>query len=808
MFKNYLKTAWRNLMKNKTFSAIIVMGLAIGIAAFLMIANYLRFEYSFDDFHAKKDRIFRLPMIVTEKGGEPQTFAFTYPAVAPAIKKDFPEVSEVVRFRKRWGIVQHGDEKINESGFIYFADPSVFRIFSFEFQKGAPAQALTHLNDAVISQSTATKYFGNSEALGKTLRFDNEDYVVTGVVKDFPANSHLQFHILLNFNKYIQLTNGNANTSWGWSDFYTYVLLKEGTDANALEAKLPAFAEKYMGGRMKEDGFSVTFKVQPLKDIHTRSVYNYELEGSGNLYYLKYLGIAALLILLISLINHVNLSTAHSLERSREVGVRKVMGATKLQLVRQFLAESFLVNLLGMGIGFLLYSLVLPKFAQLISRNIADLEATGAWFWVAAVTVFMVSTLLAGFYPAFVLSSFQPVKTLKSAAGFSGNNKGSNYLRKALVVLQFTAAIILTGGAIGFYQQLRFMSSRDLGVNIRQTLVLEQTVNQPTGAMSTVESFVNDLGKIPGVRTVSESTDVPGNEVGSSTGFRRINSNDNKSCRTFGIDEKFIPDYGITMVAGRNFDKDQPFNEADSLQVLNVIINETASRILGFGSPDEAIGKMLMQAERTCKVVGVMFDYHQQSLQYSFDPIIYYPARHTDMGMYSLKVETADVPGLVARTKDVWNKRFPGSPFQYFFLDDHFDRQYKNDQVFSSVLWWFTVLSIVIAGLGLFGLSLYSVAKRTREIGVRKVLGATVTQIFLLITRDYLKLVLYAGLVAIPVAAWLLTSWMEDYAFHIDISPGILLYPLVLILLIAVVTVAYQSVKAALANPVNSLRTE
>jgi len=747
-------------------------------------------------------------MIVTEKGGEPQTFAFTYPAVAPAIKKDFPEVSEVVRFRKRWGIVQHGDEKINESGFIYFADPSVFRIFSFEFLKGASAQALTHLNDAVISQSTATKYFGNSEALGKTLRFDNEDYVVTGIVKDFPARSHLQFHILLNFNKYIQLTNGNANTSWGWSDFYTYVLLKEGTDAKALEAKLPAFAEKYMGGRMKEDGFSVTFKVQPLKDIHTRSVYNYELEGSGNLYYLKYLGIAALLILLISLINHVNLSTAHSLERSREVGVRKVMGATKLQLVRQFLAESFLVNMLGMGIGFLLYSLVLPKFAQLISRNIADLEATGASFWIAAVTVFMVSTLLAGFYPAFVLSSFQPVKTLKSAAGFSGNNKGSNYLRKALVILQFTAAIILTGGAIGFYQQLRFMSSRDLGVNIRQTLVLEQTVNQPAGAMSTVESFVNDLGKIPGVRKVSESTDVPGNEVGNSTGFRRVNSNDNKSCRTFGIDEKFIPDYGITMVAGRNFDKDQPFNEADSLQVLNVIINETASRILGFGSPDEAIGKMLMQAERTCKVVGVMFDYHQQSLQYSFDPIIYYPARHTDMGMYSLKVETADVPGLVARTKDVWNKRFPGSPFQYFFLDDHFDRQYKNDQVFSSVLWWFTVLSIVIAGLGLFGLSLYSVAKRTREIGVRKVLGATVTQIFLLITRDYLKLVLYAGLVAIPVAAWLLTSWMEDYAFHIDISPGILLYPLVLILLIAVVTVAYQSVKAALANPVNSLRTE
>ena len=808
MIKNYFKIAWRNLLKNKTFSTINILGLAIGIAAFLLIVNYLRFEYSFDNFNVNKNHIYRVPMVVAETGGKPQTFAFTYPAVAPALKKDFPEVQEAVRFRKRWGIVQHGDQKIIENGMIYYVDPAVFKVFSFQFEKGTPSTAFTQLNDAIITHSTAIKYFGNENPIGRKLHYSDEDYVVTAVLKDVPVNSHIQFHILLNYNKYIQLTNGDANTSWGWSDFYTYLLLKPGANVTALQAQMPAFAERYMGKNMKDDGFKVFFSLQPLKDIHTRSVYDYEFDGSGNFYYLKYLGIAALLILLIALINYINLSTTHSLERSKEVGVRKVVGATKLQLVKQFLAETFLINTFGIIIGFLLFKLALPQFSQLINQNVIDLQTGGWQFWTIIFSIFVLSTLLAGFYPAFVLSSFQPVQTLKSFSGFTGIKKGGNFFRKSLVAFQFAAAIVLIGGAIGFYQQLKFMSSRDLGIDIKQTLVLQQTQNLDSSRINAVEAIINDLQKIPGVENVTASTSVPGGEVGGSSGFRLISSNEDKRCRDFGIDEKFIPNYNLSLAAGRNFDKDKPFTD-DTTQTVNVIINETAAKTFGFTNANDAINKILVTGRNVnCKIVGVLHDYHQQSLQYNFDPIVYYPEQHIYMANFSLKLNTKNLTRVVDQAKKIWSAAFPESPLQYFFLDEYFNRQYHGDKLFSTILWWFTILAIIVASLGLFGLSLYTIAKRTKEIGLRKVLGATVFQITTLITKDYIKLILYAGVVAVPLAYFLLRSWLNDYAFHIDIGIWFFLLPLLLILSIALLTVLYQSIKAAIANPVKSLRTE
>ena len=807
MIRNYLKTAWRNLLKNKIFSAINISGLAIGIAAFLLIINYLRFQYSFDDFNKRKDRIYRVPMVVTETSGKPQSFAFTYPAVAPALKKDFPEVEEAARFRKRWGIVRHGDQKINEGGMIYYADASVFKIFSFEFEKGNPTNALRQLNDAVITHSTALKYFGREDAIGKSFHYDNEDFIVTAVLKDIPANSHLQFHILLNYEKYIQLTEGNANTSWGWSDFYTYILLRPGSTSSALQAKMPAFTERYMGSKMQKDGYAVLFQLQPLKDIHTRSAYDYEMPGSGNLYYLKYLGIAAVLILLIALINYVNLSTARSLERSKEVGVRKVIGATKFQLVKQFLGETLFINLFGIAAGLILFKLVLPRFSLLIDQNVTDLQTNSWQFWVVISLIFVFSTLIAGFYPAFILSSFQPIETLKSITGLSGIKTGRNFLRKSLVVLQFTAAIILIGGAIGFYRQLTFMSHRNLGVNIHQTLVLEQTAGLDSSKQNTVESFLNDLQNIPGVKAVTASTDVPGGEVGSSSSFRAITAEQDKRCRTFGIDEKFIPNYELSFAAGRNFDKDKP-PSGDTSQPVSVIVNETASTLLGFRKPADALSQLIVGAGFTCKIVGVLHDYHQQSLQFTYDPIVFYPEQSVNMNLFSLRLNTTNVQQVLAQAKQLWSKRFTESPFQFFFLDQHFNEQYKNDRLFSTVLWWFTILAVIIASLGLFGLSLHTVAKRTKEISVRKVLGATAIQIATLITRDYIKLIVYAGIIAIPIAYLLLRSWLADYAFHIRLGAWLFLLPLLLITTIALITVLYQSIRAAVANPVKSLRTE
>ena len=806
MIKNYFKTAWRNLWRNKTFSAINIFGLSIGVAAFLLIINYLRFEYSYDDAHVKKDRIFRVPMMTKEKGGKEQTFAFTYPAVAPALKKDFPEIEETVRFRRQGGIVTYGEQKIIEPGTLYYADASLFRIFSFRFVKGNAATAFKELNDAVITEETAKKYFGNTDPIGKALRYRNEDYVVKAVLEDIPANSHIQFNILLNYNKYIQLTNGDANTSWGWSDFYTYILLKPGTDAKALQAKLPAFAERYMGTEMKQRDYENSFYLQPLKDIHLRSKYDYELAGNGNFSYLKYLGIAALFILFIAWINYVNLSTAHSLDRSKEVGIRKVVGAGKFQLIRQFLTESLFLNIIAILIGITIFRLTLPAFSNLVQKDISSLYVSDWRFWIFIILVFLLGIFLSAFYPAFVLSSFQPIYSIKTSQGGSGLKGGKNFLRKSLVVLQFIAAIVLITGAIGFYRQLHYMQSRDLGVNIKQTLVVQQTANQDSSGIPAFAAFVNDMETNPAIQSVTASTSVPGGEVGGSSDFALKNSQSGKRCRVLGVDNKFVPAYGLKIIAGRNFTNDKP--AVDTAVILNILVNETAAKVFGFADPADILGQYLDGAGFHCKVIGVVKDYHQESLQYSFDPIVFYPEEERNFGNFSLKLSTTDLPALMNFVKQKWNARFPASPFSYFFLDDQFDAQYKNDRLFATVLWLFTAIAIVIACLGLFGLSLFTITKRNKEISIRKVLGATLFQITSLITKDYLKLVLLAGMVALPVAYILVNKWLKDYAFHINIGLWFFFLPVFMIVTIALVTVLYQSLKAGAASPMKNLRTE
>jgi putative ABC transport system permease protein len=805
MIKNYFKTAWRNIWKNKTFSAINIFGLSIGIAAFLLIINYLRFEYSYDDANVNKDRIFRVPMVIAEKDGKQQTFAFTYPAVAPALKKDFPEVQEAARFRRQGGIVKYGEQKIIEAGSLYYADPSLFSIFSFRFVKGNAETAFKELNDAVITEATAKKYFGIEDPMGKALHYNNEDYIVKAVLEDIPANAHLKFNILLNYNKYIQL-RPNANTSWGWSDFYTYVLLKPGTDAKALESKLTAFAQRYMGDDMKQHDYNVAFHLQPLKDIHLRSTYDYELAGNGNLSFLKYLGIAALFILFIAWINYVNLSTARSLDRSKEVGIRKVVGAGKFQLIRQFLGESLFLNAIAILFGVLIFWLTLSPFSHLVQKDISSLYVADWRFWVFVISLFLLGTLLAAFYPAFILSSFQPIYSIKSAQGASGLKGGKSILRKSLVVLQFVAAIVLITGAMGFYRQLNYMQSRDLGVNIKQTLVVQQSGNQDSAAIPAFTSFINDMEANPAIQSVTASTSVPGAEVGGSSDYFLKNSPSGKRCRNLGIDNKFIPAYGLTIIAGRNISSDKP--AVDTNIVLNILVNETAAKIFGFAKPEEILGREIDGSGFHCKVIGVVKDYHQESLQNSFDPIVFYPEEEKNLGNFSLKINTGNLPVLMDFVKQRWNARFPENPFRFFFLDDQFNAQYANDRLFATVLLLFTAIAIIIACLGLIGLSIFTIAKKSKEISIRKVLGATLFQVTSLITMDYLKLVLLAAVFALPVAYMLVSNWLNDYAFHISIGWWFFVLPVIMITAIALLTVLYQSLKAAVANPVKSLRAE
>ena len=806
MFTNYFKTAWRNLWKNRTFSLINIFGLSIGVAAFLMIINYLRFEYSYDDAHLKKDRIFRVPMMLKENGGKEQTFAFTYPAVAPSMIRDFPEVEEAARFRRVGGIVTYGDQKIVEAGSLFYADASMFNIFSFRFAKGNSASVFKELNDAVITEETAKKYFGIADPIGKALHYNGEDYIVKGVLENVPANSHIRFNILLNYEKYIQLTEGSANTSWGWSDFYTYVLLRPDADANALKAKLPAFAERYMGDDMKKGNYENSFFLQPLKDIHTRSRYDYEMAGNGDLGYLRYLGIAALFILFIAWINYVNLSTAHSLDRSKEVGIRKVAGAGKFQLIRQFLTESLLLNIIAIAIGILIFRFTLSPFSNLVEKDIIYLNITDWRFWLFMIILFLLGSLLAAFYPAFVLSSFQPIYSIKNAKGSPGLAGGKNVFRKSLVVLQFTAAIVLIAGAIGFYEQLHYMQTRDLGVNIDQTLVLQQSGRQDSSIVPAFTSFINEMEANPAIQSVTASTSVPGSEVGGSSNYSLRNSSVDRRCRNLGIDNKFIDAYGLTIVAGRNITNDKP--AVDTNVVLNILVNETAVKVFGFAEPASIVGQEIDGSGFHCKVIGVVKDYHQESLQYSFDPIVFYPEEERNFGNISLKLNTNDLPLLMDFIKNKWTTIFPASPYRFFFLNERFDAQYKNDKLFATVLWLFTIIALVIACLGLFGLSLFTISKRSKEISIRKVLGASLVQITSLITKDYLKLVIIASFLALPLAFILVNNWLEDYAFHVSIGIWFFFLPVIIIMVISLFTVLYPSLKAALANPVKNLRTE
>lgn len=800
------KIALRNLRKQRAFSIVNIMGLSLGMAASLVILNYLNFEKSYDTFHVNAERIYRVPMEITEKGGATQTFAFTYPPVATSMMKDFPEVENAVRWRGQGGPLQVGEQVYLEPGLLFFVDRSVFEVFSFPFAKGNASTALKELNDVVLTETIAQKYFGGGEAIGRTIRYRDEDFVVKAVLKDLPENSHIRFGILLNFDKYIQLVEaggGRIRNNWGWSDYYTYVLLKPGADVNTLRAKMPSFAERYKGEDMKATSYTMQFLLQPLKDIHLKSHYDYELQGNGNFKYLGFLAIAGFLILVIAWINYINLATARALDRSKEIGIRKVVGAIRQQLIRQFLVEALLVNLVAIVLGLLIFQLSLPYFSELVGKKIPGLSLQNWTFWAALAGIFITGSLLAGFYPAFVMSGFRPIQTLKSAALTETGKIGNNLLRKILVVGQFSAAIILVAVIMGLYQQMQYMRNLDLGVNIEQTLVVQETMPRDSLGLLKVKSYLQELERYPDILNTSASTDIPGKEVGNSTTFWLKNTRNEKRCRTLGVDENFLDNYGLKIVAGRQFRE----NFASDAAQQNIILNETAARIIGFETPEAAIGQKVTYSDGDLTVVGVMKDYHQESLRNDYDPIVFYAASNF-WQYYSLKVNTSNMQETLAKVESTWKSYFPGNPFQYVFLDEFYDQQYKVDRQFNAILWCFTLLAIVVACLGLLGLSAFILSKRAKEISIRKVLGANVGQIVSLVTSEYFRLILIAGVVALPLAYVLMQQWLKSYVFRIEVGWWFFVLPILGVVLIAGLTVGWQSLRAATANPVNSMRSE
>jgi len=814
MIRNYIKLAFRNLLKRKGYSILNILGLSIGITCCFLLFQYVAFERSYDNFPDKADQIVRLRLDSYQQGQLSWQSATIYPAFGPTMKKDFPEVEEFCRLHDANLLLSNDDRDVRfseEHG--YFADPSFLSIFSVNLIKGDPKTALIGPDKIVLSESLARKYFGDEETLGKKLTYRSPDftriYEVTGIFKDFPSNSHLIVNHLVSYAtlgsiaQFYGSTDDPTETSWGWYDFYTYLLLEPNTDLQKLESKFPAFCDNYINNNDYNKTNNVINEIyaMPLKDLHLYSNYNQEAEVNGNGQAVAFLFLIAFLIIGIAWINYINLATARSLERAKEVGVRKVAGAIRRDLVMQFMVESFLLNLVALVVAVVLVLVLTPWFSQLAELPSSANLFSPSKYWLWFALMFIGGSILSGIYPAFVLSGFKPVLVLK---GLFKNSAGGYLLRKGLIITQFTTSVVLIAGTIIVFQQVNYMRKQNLGVNIDQTLVLD-------GARSITDSlyqnifqpFKTELAQLPGIENVSSSTSVMGKEIYWTNGSKRLNTDSKGAVTLFniGVDYDFVPSFGLQLKAGRNFSKDFPTDQE------GVLLNEAAAKLLGYSDLSEAINERFRSAGDTVKLLGVVSNYHHQGLQKTIDPMIFRLVPNA-RSAYSMKIKTSDIQGTIASVQNIWSKFFPADPFNYYFLDDLFNKQYKADQRFGKIFGLFAFLAIIIACFGLLGLSAYNVLQRTKEIGIRKVLGASVQHVLYILSKDFIMLVLIAFIIAIPVTWWIMNTWLQDYAYRINIQMWVFGVAGVISILIALITVSFQAFKAAVANPVKSLRTE
>ncbi|HEV2480588.1 MAG TPA: ABC transporter permease [Puia sp.] len=820
MLRSYLITAWRNLRKNKVFSAINIIGLAIGMAACLLILQYVNFELSYDQFDKNLPDLYRVYNDRYQNGKLIQHGTITYSGIGQAMQNDYPEVINHARVEP-WGqfVVSSGMKKIGDQNGIA-VDNSFLSMFSYPLIAGDTRTALQQPHCVVITASAANRYFGAKandlgSALGKTVLIgtDSIPFKVTGVMKDVPENSHLSFDVLVS---YVTMLSGRnpykeADYDFQQSNFWHYIQLRPGTDYRKLEAKLPAFSDRHFQGN-KVSGSVEKFYLQPLSRAHLYSDFEYEIGNTGSATVVWGLLIIALFIIVIAWVNYINLSTARSAERAREVGVRKVIGAARGQLIRQFLMESFIVNIIALSLGVLLMFVFQPAFNALVGHRLSyayllQRSMSGYTITFGLLGLILLGIFVSAFYPAFVLSSFRPILVLKGK--FSSSKKGI-ILRKGLVVGQFAITVGLIVGSLVVYRQIRFMNKQDLGMNIDHILMF-----QPPMLTSFDSTFIDkentfryQLSQLPGVAGAATAWNPMGGETGRDFGVRRSDQDNSVhfTMRQNGVSAGFIGLYKIKVLAGRDF-VNTDFNP-DFSKLHNLILNEKATKLLGFATPQDAIGKMISRGDMALwTVIGVIDNYHQKSLRFELEPTLLLPVYST-YSQIAVKVTSADVPATVASIRKTFDAFFPGNYFNYYFLDEKYNEQYTNDRLFGEAFSIFAGFAIFIACLGLLGLSLFATMQRTKEIGVRKVLGASVGNIVLLLSGDFIRLVVVAILIASPVAWFIMHRWLQDFAYRVDVAWWVFVAAGVLAVAIALVTISFQAVRAAMANPVRSLRSE
>lgn len=796
MVRNYLKIAFRNLWKHKSFSAINIAGLAAGLTACFFILSFVRFELSYDTFHSKADRIVRLrDDVITPTETIPNGIS-VYPA-GPAIAEEFSEVESFARVSLQELTVMYGDRKFREKK-VLLADSTFFRIFDFKLVEGTGQHALAAPYSAVLTEAAAKRYFGDQSPLGKTLQMPQGDrklaVTVTGIMADIPENSQISADIVISMSTLREAFAGSMD-NWTNHSPYTYLLLKPGTDYKALEAKFPAFLEKRIGKMMDDYQMHYTYHLTPIREVYL-SWAPYIYAGiTGSLANVRIFSIVAVMILLIACFNFVNLSTARAADRAREVGVRKVVGAGQRQLVMQYLGESVLLCGFAFLLSVVLCLVLAPLFNDLAGKTIFDRSFLGNGDFGYLLLGAICTGLVAGTYPAWVLSSFKPVKVLK---GRLVAEKGGVSMRRGLVVAQFAISLSLIIATIVVYKQMRFMRQQDLGFQPDQTLVLE------TGSLPAVETFRHAVQEIPGVLSVSRSSSVPGSSHASAySQMENVHGDFQKTnLDLFFVDFNFISQFGLKVVAGRAFSPSFP---TDSTQAM--VVNEAAVKMLGYPTPEAAIGRNFKQWGREGKIIGVIRDFHYHSLQQVIQPLTM-RIEPTDWGFMSVKVKAADLAPVVAAIEKNWAGHITALPFEYAILDESFNRQYLQDERFGTLFFYFSILAIFISCLGLLGLVAYSTLRRAREIGIRKVLGASASSVMLLLSREFFVLICISAVIAIPVVWYGMQQWLNGYAYRTNLSWWVFALAGAFTLAVALATVSFHSLKAAFTNPVKSLQSE
>jgi putative ABC transport system permease protein len=804
MLFNYIKIAFRSILKFKGYATINLLGLALGLAVGILIMLYVFDELSYDKFHANQNRVYRVESLFYKNAsGEKDAIATNGWPVGVTLKKDFPEVESVLYAKNgSMFLLNHNDKRLKQR--IHFVSPEFLSMFTFPLVKGNPDKALTEPYTAVITESMAAKLFPGGDAINKSIILaDTLQFMVTGVAKDIPSNSHIQLDIALSFATYPLLDKDfTYDEGWGNINVSNYILLKAGTDVNDFRAKAGNVYGEHAGDMLKEWGTESKVIFTPLRDIYLRTANGNPMGPAGSIDRVYLVSAIAAFVILLACINFVNLTTARSVYRAKEVGLRKVVGSTRGILIRQFLSESFVLTCIALAFAVTIAGALLPVFNQLLDKyyTLNTLVSPAILGGIACLVVAV--TFLSGYYPAWVMSGLRPAEVLKGK--MQSGTRGVQ-LRRTLVVFQFVISLSLVLGTLIVINQLRFMQQQELGFAKDEIFVVNAARAKSVNAEA-YETFRNEMRALAFVEEVTFTNSLPGNPgwLGQVSFPEGKSGDDAISVEYMAIDDHYMQTLGLELIAGQRFDKDHAASLKDGL-----ILNETAVSNFGWASPEEAIGKKITSPSGypEGEVIGVVKDYHQFGLQQNIGPMVM-DFNPNASYMYAVRYKAADTQQLIEAVSTLWKKHFPGYDFNYFFLDQDFERQYQTEQKLVNVFGLFSIVTIAIAMIGLLGLVSFMVLSKTKEIGVRKVLGADILQITTLLSREFIVLVVIANIIAVPLAWFTAGSWLESYATRISINPLVFVVAFLVLLLITLVTISFQTVKAASANPVDSLRSE